>query len=73
MPEEIQIDRKIEELRAYLEDHSSLSLSHVLKGTSTRSVLVVTILALLEMARTGLISITQKELFGDVIISSQTR
>jgi segregation and condensation protein A len=73
VPEEIQIDRKIEELRAYLEDHSSLSLSHVLKGTSTRSVLVVTILALLEMARTGLISITQKELFGDVIISSQTR
>ena len=72
VPEKVQIDKKIEELSTYLRDHASLSLSVVLEKTSSVSVVVVTLLALLEMSRTGKIDLFQKELFGDVVISCQT-
>jgi segregation and condensation protein A len=71
VPEEFQIDKKIKEIEMYFEKRSFLLLSDIVKNTASRSVVVVTLLALLEMSRIGRVSITQKEMFGDVIVSSK--
>lgn len=68
IPEGIQVDRKMEDLREKLSDGLNLSLHDLVGPTGGRPVLIVTLLALLELSRLGEISIRQKEVLGDVRI-----
>ena len=68
LPEEEQIGRKIEEIRGLLERGAGERLSCLLRKNRSVSMFVVTLLALLEMSRAGLVRIIQEELFGDVVI-----
>lgn len=61
-----QIQNRIQELEIFLHDYDCLSLNEICN--SSRNVLVVTILALLEMCRMGKIYIKQDKLFSDVEI-----
>jgi segregation and condensation protein A len=65
-PEEGQVEVRMDELRELISGKGSVLLSDILGRSPTRALLVVTILALLEMARLGMIRISQEELFGDV-------
>lgn len=65
-PEEEQVERRMEEIDAMMSREGSLSLSDIIGRRTTRQVLVVTFLALLEMARLGKVRIIQEGLFGDV-------
>ena len=67
LPEEEQIERKISEILARLAGHASLRFSQLLDGRENVTLLVVTLLALLEMARMGRIRMEQEDLFHDVI------
>ena len=60
-----QIEYRIAELEARLENEASLSFNEI---CDSRRGLVVTLLALLELCRMGKIKIEQKELFSDVRI-----
>lgn len=68
LPEEEQVDIKISHMISRLADCGELSLSLFLRENRSMRNLVVTIIALLEMSRAGLVRIIQRELFGDVVI-----
>lgn len=68
LPEEEQIEKKIPEILEKLDSRIPTSLSSFLGENRNVSVLVVTLLALLEMSRMGRIRIVQEELFCDVLI-----
>ncbi|HPD96962.1 MAG TPA: ScpA family protein [Synergistales bacterium] len=65
-PEEGQVEVRMDEIRELVSGKGFVFLSDILVRSSTRPLLVVTILALLEMARLGIIRISQEEMFGDV-------
>ena len=67
IPDETLIDRKVEELTDIIRERKTFSISSLLHEKSDFSVLLVTILALLEMCRMGRIRIRQEEVFGDVV------
>ncbi len=68
LPEESQIQSRIEELEERLSQESILSLRLLCAAAGSVKFLVVTLLALLEMCRMGKISIEQETLFSDVKI-----
>lgn len=68
LPEESQIQSRIEELEERLTQESVLSLRLLCGAAGSVKLLVVTLLALLEMCRMGKISIEQENLFSDVKI-----
>ena len=70
LPEEEQIESKISEILARLAGHTSLRFSQLLEGRENVTLFVVTLLALLEMARMGLIRMVQEDLFHDVVFYS---
>jgi segregation and condensation protein A len=67
-PDEEQVERRMEEIGEMISRKGSLELSEIIGRRSTRQLLVVTFLALLEMARLGKVRIIQEDLFGDVRI-----
>lgn len=72
IPDETHVERRIERIMERLSlETEGTSLALLLQNEPGRSALVVTLLALLEMARRNRISLIQKELFGDVLIQPQ--
>lgn len=69
-PDEDQVEGRMEELKGLLSGRGSMLLSEMVGSAGTRQILVVTLLALLEMTRLGIIHIAQEEPFGDVRISN---
>ena len=67
LPEEEQIEGKISEILARLAGCGSLRFSQLLDGNEKAALFVVTLLALLEMARMGRIRMEQEALFHDVV------
>ena len=67
LPEEEQIEGKISEILARLAGCGSLRFSQLLDGKGKAALFVVTLLALLEMARMGRIRMEQEALFHDVV------
>lgn len=68
LPEESQIQTRIDELETRLAQGAVLSLDGLCKAARSVKLLVVTLLALLEMCRMGKIRIEQETLFSDVTI-----
>ncbi len=68
LPDEDQIQSRIEELECRLKISSMLSLRELWLLAPSVKLLVVTLLAILEMCRMGKVSIEQETLFSDVKI-----
>lgn len=69
IPDEIQVDSKMEEIRQILAGGKTLDLQDLIPQGSGRTVLIVTLLALLELSRLREIDLVQKEVLGHVQIS----
>lgn len=67
IPDECQVDQRMSDLQLQLKEKGRLDLGEMLYEKS-KKLLIVTLLALLEMSRLGMIKITQNETFGDVEI-----
>lgn len=67
-PDEDQVESRMKELKSLIYGRESMLLSEIVGPSGTRQILVVTLLALLEMTRLGIIHISQEESFGDVRI-----
>jgi len=63
---------RMTEILAVLRDTWSLLFSSLMGGERTRPEIVVTLLAVLELARQGRVRAQQTELFGDIVIERQT-
>ncbi|MGI6094385.1 MAG: segregation and condensation protein A [Lachnospiraceae bacterium] len=66
--EEVSLPDKIEFIQQYAKDHKKFCFSSLLKGQCSRTQLVVTFLAVLELMKTGDITIRQDHLFEDIYI-----
>ena len=76
VPKEIQKDRftvaqKIAEIKDRLLEANSCKFSALVEGSYTKSVVINTFLALLELLKLQKISVIQEEMFGDIIITKK--
>jgi len=68
LPDEAQVEMRMEEINNALSHEGSASLSDLLGSPCDRARLIVTFLALLEMTRLGMVKLVQREVLGDVSI-----
>lgn len=68
--EEASLDEKVAFVREYARKNSMFRFSALLEGQKGRIQLVVTFLALLELMKTGELSVVQERLFDDILITS---
>lgn len=72
IPDEVQVENRMERVLERLAVFTDgLSMRSILKEEPGRVSLVVTLLALLELSRRNRVTLTQKELFGDVFITAR--
>ena len=68
--EEVTVEDKMEYLNQYITSHKKFSFRDLLKKQKSKTQLVVTFLAILEMMKMGTIWVEQENTFDDIIITS---
>jgi segregation and condensation protein A len=68
-PEEVQVDARMDEICAMIAESEKMSLSSLLRGFESGG-LIVTLLALLELSRLGRLSLSQRDVWGDIEIAA---
>ncbi len=68
--EEIDMEVKALYVEAYIREHRNFSFRKLLEKQRSRMELIVTFLIILEMMKTGLITIRQEAIFDDILITS---
>lgn len=68
--EEVNIEDKMEEVREQVVGLKGISFRTLLEIQASRLNIIVTFLAVLELMKTGVITVRQDSLFGDIIINS---
>ncbi len=68
--EEIDMESKALFVEAYIREHKQFSFRKLLEKQTSRMELIVTFLIILEMMKTGKITICQEEIFDDIMITS---
>ena len=68
--EEIDMDMKTLYVEAFAREHKNFSFRNLLEKQSSKMEMIVTFLIILEMMKTGKISISQENIFDDIIITS---
>ena len=69
--EEVTVDEKLDYVSEYAKTHKQFSFRDLLKKQSSRTQIVVTFLAILQLMKDGTIRIDQKQPFDDIIITSE--
>lgn len=69
--EEVSLDDKMMELRSFAEKNKTFRFSALLEGQKSRVQMIVTFLAVLELMKTGELSVVQEQAFDDMFITSQ--
>lgn len=69
--EEISLEDCMASLEAYAREHKFFSFRGLLNGKKSKTEMIVTFLAILELMKVGAISITQEAIFDDIRITSQ--
>ena len=70
--EEVSLKEKLAYLERYAAAHKSFSFRNLLEAQSSKMEVIVSFLAVLELMKTGKITIMQKHLFDDILIESKT-
>ncbi|MCU6761347.1 Segregation and condensation protein A [uncultured Roseburia sp.] len=71
--EEVSVEDKMEYLEIYAKNHTSFRFRSLLERQRSRTEVIVTFLAVLELMKTGKISITQEHLFDEILIRSNIK
>jgi len=69
----VRVSQRIAELREMLSARSPIYLAEVLSGETSRFVMIVTFLAVLELWKHGRIDVTQDDLFGPILLERGER
>lgn len=64
----VRVSQRIAEIRELLSERTTIYLAEVLEGETSRFVMVVTFLAVLELWKYGRIAVTQGDLFGPILL-----
>lgn len=68
--EEVSLSEKMNDLEEYARTHRSFSFRDLLKRQCSKTQVIVTFLAVLEMIKTGIIHIVQEHTFSEIMITS---
>lgn len=68
--EEISLDDKLIYLEAYAKQHNKFQFRSLLERQKSKTEIIVTFLAILELMKTGKIQIVQEQLFDEIYIES---
>ena len=68
--EEVSLPEKMTYVESYAVKERQFSFRALLEGQPSKTQIVVTFLAVLELMKTGKIRIQQEEIFGDILIES---
>lgn len=68
--EEVSLPEKIETVKKYARDHRKFSFRDLLEKQSSKTQVIVTFLAILELMKTGEIRIFQEHIFDDIQIET---
>ncbi len=68
--DEIDMDAKMLYVEAYAREHRQFGFRKLLEGRKGRMEIIVTFLIILEMMKTGKITISQENIFDDILITS---
>ncbi len=68
--DEIDIDAKTMYVEAYAREHKVFSFRKLLEKQTSRMEIIVTFLIILELMKTGVIHISQENIFDDIMITS---
>ena len=68
--EEVTLPEKMDSVENYARTHKKFSFRTLLEDQCSKTQIVVTFLAILEMMKTGKIKIEQEQLFDDILITS---
>lgn len=69
--EEVSLDEKMVYVETYAIEHKNFSFRNLLERQNSKVELIVTFLAVLELMKTGKITITQEHLFDEIMISAR--
>ena len=69
--EEVTVEDKLEYLNTYITSHKKFSFRDLMKKQKSKTHLVVTFLAILEMMKMGKIWVEQEKTFDDIVITSK--
>lgn len=69
--EEVTLDEKLDYVGSYARKHHKFSFRQLLSAQSSKTQIVVTFLAVLEMMKAGEITIQQEQPFDDILITSR--
>ena len=68
--EEVDIEKKALFVEAYIKEHKRFSFRKLLEKAESKLELIVTFLIMLELMKTGKITVSQEETFSDIMIDS---
>ena len=69
--EEVTVEDKLEYLNTYITSHKKFSFRDLMQKQKSKTQLVVTFLAILEMMKMGKIWVEQEKTFDDIVITSK--
>jgi segregation and condensation protein A len=69
--DEIDMDAKMAYVERYAKEHQRFSFLELLEQQAGRMEVIVTFLVILELMKTGLITISQEDIFEDIWIQSK--
>ena len=69
--EEVRVEEKMTYIREQLRGLKNINFRTLLEVQASKTQIVVTFLAILEMMKTGLIEVRQEEIHGDIWIDSK--
>ncbi|MFA9375798.1 MAG: ScpA family protein [Lachnotalea sp.] len=68
--EEVNLSDKIEFIKLYACENIKFSFRRLLEAQSSKMEIIVTFLAILELMKTGMIAISQENIFDDILITA---
>ncbi|MBE5906838.1 MAG: segregation/condensation protein A [Lachnospiraceae bacterium] len=68
--EEVSMEEEMEKMEAYVRTHKHFSFREILAGSHSKLKMIVVFLTILEFMKMGKITITQEDIFDDIIIES---
>lgn len=71
--EEVSVEDKMVYLETYARNHTTFRFRNLLEKQRSRTEVIVTFLAILELMKTGKIKITQEHLFDEILIESKPK
>ena len=67
--EEVSMSEKLVQVKSYLQTHKQFSFRQMLSENASKVAVIVTFLVMLELIKTGFVTVTQENTFADIHVT----